>query len=117
MTKEKSTLDEVRQRQPNFDRIHAALREFAAGTLVTQRTVDTNEPIFITEDDFLGVTYVNAGKRVLARFKYQPNYDLRQDEATRVSTFHDPQTGETIAPGQPERRGSGKPPTDRDTGD
>ena len=114
MTKEKSTLDEVRERQPNFDRINAALDEFAAGKPVTQRTVDTNEPIFITDNRQLGVTYVNAGKRVLARIKYQPNYDLRQDEATRVSTFHDPETGETIGPRQPERRGSGKPPTDRD---
>ena len=117
MTKEKEPFDWIREREPNFDRIHAALREFAAGMLVTQRTVDTNEPIFITEGDFLGVTYVNAGKRVLARFKYQPNYDLRQDEATRVSTFHDPETGETIGPRQPERRDSGKPPTDRGTGE
>ena len=114
MAEEKSLFDRIRERQPNFERMNAALDEFAAGQPVTQRTVDTNEPIFITDNRQLGVTYVTAGKRVLARFKFPPNYDLPREQARRVSTFHDPQTGETIAPGQPERQGSDKLPTDRD---
>ena len=76
MTKEKWTFDRIRERQPNFDRINAALDEFAAGQPVTQLTIDTNEPIVITQDKFLGVTYVTAGNRVLARSKYKPNFDL-----------------------------------------
>ena len=114
MTKEKWTFDRIRERQPNFDRINAALDEFAAGQPVTQRTINTNEPIFVTDNMQLGVTYVTAGKRVLARFKFPPNYDLPREQARRVSTFHDPETGETTVPRQPERRGSGKPPPDRD---
>ena len=35
MTKDKGLFDTIRKREPNFDRIHAALREFAAGKLVT----------------------------------------------------------------------------------
>ena len=114
MAEEKSLFDRIRERQPNFDRMNAALDEFAAGKPVTQRTVDTNEPIVITQDKFLGVTYVTAGNRVLARSKYKPNFDLDPKAATRVSTFHDPETGETIAPGQPERPGLEKPSPDRD---
>ena len=112
MTK-RSFFDLVRERQPNFDRIEAALDEFAAGKPVTQRTVDTNEPIFITDNRRLGDTFVVAGNRMLAHFKYQPNYDLPREQARRVSTFRDPQTGKTIAPGQPERQESDKVSTDR----
>ena len=117
MTEEKWTFDRIREREPNFDRIEAALDEFAAGKPVTQRTVDTNEPIFIADNRQLGAMYVIAGKRVLARFKFPPNYDLPREEARRVSTFRDPQTGETIAPGQSERRGADKLATDRDKDD
>ena len=103
----------VRERAPNFYRIEAAFHEFESGRPVTQRTVDTNEPIFITEDRFLGVTYVTAGTRLLTRLKFPPNHDLRRDEATSVSTFVDPDTGETLTLGQPERRESDKVSTDR----
>ena len=114
MAEEKSLFDRIRERQPNFDRMNAALDEFAAGKPVTQCTVDTNEPIFIADNRQLGAMYVIAGKRVLARFKFPPNYDLPREEATRVSTFHDPETGETIGPGQPEQRDSDELPIDRD---
>ena len=113
MTKEKGLFDRIREREPNVDRIHAALRQFTAGEPVTQRTVDTNEPIVVMRDDFLGVIYVSAGKRVLTRLSYKPNFDLDPERATRVSTFHDPQTGETIGPRQPEPRGPDKVSTDR----
>ena len=103
----------VRERAPNFYRVEAAFQEFEAGRPVTQRTVDTNEPIFITENRSLGITYVIAGRRVIGRIKYPPNHNLRRDEAKRVSTFVDPDTGETLTLGQSERRGSDKPSTDR----
>ena len=114
MTKEKKPFDWIREREPNFDRIYAALDEFEAGKPVTQRTVDTNEPIFITDNRQLGAMYVTAGKRLLAHFKFPLNYDLPREQARRVSTFHDPQTGETIEPRQPERQRSDNVPTDRD---
>ena len=112
MTK-RSFFELVRERQPNFDRIEAALDEFAAGKPVTQRTVDTNEPIFITDNRRLGDTFVVAGTRLLTRLKFPPNHDLRRDEATSVSTFVDPDTGETLTLGQPERQESDKVSTDR----
>ena len=104
----------VRERAPNFYRIEAAFQEFESGRPVTQRTIDTNEPIFITENRSLGVTYVIAGKRVIGRIKYPPNHNLRRGEAKRVSTFVDPDTGETLTLGQSERQESDKPSTDRD---
>ena len=113
MTK-KSFFELVRERQPNFDRMNAALDEFAAGKPVTQRTVDTHEPIFITDNRRIGDMFVVAGNRMLAHFKLLPNYELPREQARRVSTFHDPETGETIVPRQPEQRDSDKPPTDRD---
>ena len=106
-----------RERAPNFYRVEAAFQEFEARRPVTQRTVDTNEPIFITEDRSLGVTYVIAGRRVIGRIKYPPNHNLRRDEAKRVSTFVDPDTGETLALGQPERQEPDEASTDRDKED
>ena len=116
MTK-KPFFELVREREPNFDRINAALDEFAAGRPVTQRTVDTNEPIFIIDNRLLGDTFVIAGNRLLAHFKFLPNYDVPREQVRRVSTFVDPETGETIAPGQSERRSSDKPSTDPGTDD
>ena len=113
MTKEEWTFDRIRERQPNFDRIYAALDEFGAGRPVTQRTVDTNEPIFVISDPARGGLFVRTAQRLLAHFKYSPDNPRLQHGTKRVSTFHDPQTGETIGPRQPEPRGLDKPATDR----
>jgi hypothetical protein len=64
-----SFLDRMRARNPNFDRINAALDEHAAGGPVTQRTVDTDEPIAVSGGAERGYLYVTAGRRVLAHFK------------------------------------------------
>ena len=114
MSSKPSFLERARKSQPNFDRINAALEQFGAGRPVTQRTVDTNEPIFVISDPARGGLFVRTAQRLLAHFKYSPDNPRLQHGTKRVSTFHDPETGETIVPRQPERRGSGKPPPDRD---
>ena len=114
MTKDKGLFDRIREREPNFDGINAALEEFGAGAPVTQRTVDTNEPIFVISDPARGGLFVRTAQRLLAHFKYSPDNPRLRHGTKRVSTFHDPETGETIEPARPERRGSGKPPPDRD---
>jgi hypothetical protein len=65
-----SFLDRMRARSPNFDRINAALDEHAAGGPVTQRTVDTDEPITVSGGPERGYLYVTAGRRVLAHFRF-----------------------------------------------
>ena len=65
-----SFLDRMRACSPNFDRINAALDEHAAGDPVTQRTVDIDEPIVVSGSPEEGYLYVTAGRRVLARFRF-----------------------------------------------
>jgi hypothetical protein len=65
-----SFLDRARAREPNLDRINAALDEHAAGGPVTQRTVDTDEPIVVSGSPEKGYLYVTAGRRVLAHFRF-----------------------------------------------
>jgi hypothetical protein len=65
-----SLLNRMRTREPNFDRINAALDEHAAGRPATQRTVDTDEPIVVSGSPEMGCLYVTAARRVLAHFRF-----------------------------------------------
>ena len=49
--------------------IEKAIEEFKAGKPITQRSVDSNEPLVVEESERLGFLLVRAGGRVLYRAK------------------------------------------------
>lgn len=73
------------ERHPNLDRACKAMDEDAAGLPVTQRTVDTDEPIVVTTNYALGQLWVTAGKRVLTRLSFTPD----PTKPRRMSTHAD----------------------------
>lgn len=91
-------LANLRKRVPNIDRIIKASEEFHAGRPVTQRTVDTNQPIFVVVNDRARVTYTyDASGRVLSRasIKRRTVWEPGMPEE-RHSVFEDPETGERL---------------------
>ena len=70
---ERPSTRSVREQIPSFDRMEAAWDELMAGRPVTQRTVDTNEPIFIIIVPHFGAAYVrDVTGRVLSRTSLAP---------------------------------------------
>ena len=99
MNKNEEIMSGIRQRVPNIDRIMKASEEFHAGKPVTQRTVDTNQPIFIIVNDRFCFSYTrDATGRVLARASLRernPPWQPGMPEE-RHSVFEDPETGERL---------------------
>lgn len=85
--------------EPSLHRIQQALDEDAAGLPVTQRTVDTNQPIFIVVNERFRFSYTHdATGRVLGRASLQernPPWQPGMPEE-RYSVFEDPETGERL---------------------
>lgn len=92
------TVDSLRERVPNFDRMFKAWEEFTAGKPVTQRTVDTNQPIFAVIYHRARATYTyDASGRVLDRASIRQGSPWKpgMPEVT-ASVFQDPETGERL---------------------
>lgn len=102
---ERPSTRSVRERIPNFDCMEAAWDELMAGKPVTQRTVDTRQPIFIIIVPHFRAAYVrDAMGRVLSRTSLAPDSPVLKLRAgmtldaqtSYCSVFQDPETGERL---------------------
>ena len=60
------------RKNPSLPVIEAAIEAFKAGKPVTQRCVETGEPLVVEESEKLGFLQVRAGNRVLYRTRRKP---------------------------------------------
>jgi hypothetical protein len=67
--------EKMRQKDPHFDQVEAALDQFAAGGPVTERCAANGERIVVERSDRLGKIRVRAGDMLLRTLSFEPNPD------------------------------------------
>ncbi len=82
------------RKEPNLPVIEKSIEEFKAGKPVTQRSVDTGEPLVVEESKRLGFLLVRAGQRVLYRAKLAKAKDAVSSLSERSETRSE-QTSDT----------------------